>query len=453
MKGNSLLAMMVAAVLFTSCGKEVAEIFGAPTTKEQAGLIASCTTRTQAQTVAQELGAKFRVINEEKGLVEFINIDEAQLRERLPRARFKQNVIYKDLVQGGNFGAQSIGNVQFTGAHNPTYRTSSTSRYFPHLDQIEGTNFVNNVQGEGVTIAVIDTGVYYNHPHLSPNVQTNNNDRHGDYANGSDEDGNGYADDYVGWDFYNHDAYPIDDHGHGTHVAGLAAGTLGGIAPKAKILPVKVLGSDGSGDLGTIAAGILYAIQNGADVINLSLGGPGAGRITSELQQLINMVAVARDNNIMIVAAAGNGGEDSIGDCNDENPVYPANIDSTNLLSVAAVDAYNQLASYSNFGGHTVHVSAPGGDSYTGGLVSTGIANCGENCGPGDATYYPSSGTSMATPVVAGLVALIKSASNNIGHGQIKEMIMQHGITVPSLDGKIKSGQVVNIRNTLEALF
>src|SRR5690606_2794348 len=98
------------------------------------------------------------------------------------------------------------------------------------------------------------TGVNYNHPDLNPNIYRNN--------------GN-----IIGKNFVNGSYFPMDDHGHGTHVAGLAAGTVSGIAPRAKIMPIKVLNSSGKGDIGSIAAGILYALDNGADIVNLSLGG------------------------------------------------------------------------------------------------------------------------------------------------------------------------------------
>src|SRR5690606_28971418 len=107
----------------------------------------------------------------------------------------------------------------FHGAGIPIYRNGITSYQFPHLGQIDGVTTPNGKAGEGVIIAVIDTGVYYNHQDLSPNILTNSN-------------GN-----LIGYDFYNGDNYPNDDHGHGTHVAGLAAGTRSGVAPKAKIMP------------------------------------------------------------------------------------------------------------------------------------------------------------------------------------------------------------------------
>lgn len=464
MKRNSrsaMMAMMALSLTITACGKKSSEVFGAPEVQERAGIIASCTTVTEAKNVAKELGTNYRVINAKKGFVEFINTEGPLLKDelvkklkvKLPRSRFIFNTVYDKLIQNSEHSnTQGVvsKDVQFTGHQTPTYRTVNTAHYFPHLKQIDADTIYENIQGEDVTIAIVDTGVYYNHPHLSPNIKTSI-DFHGDSANNEDDDQNGFVDDYIGWDFYNHDPYPLDDHGHGTHVAGLAAGTLGGIAPKAKILPIKVLSASGSGDLGTIAAGILYAVENGADVINLSLGGPASSQLSKELEEMIHVVALAKANNVMIVAAAGNGGSDGIGDCNDENPTYPASIESSNIISVAAVDDFDELTSYSNFGGNSVSVAAPGGTQMHG-LLSTGIAYCGEDCGPDDSQYFNSAGTSMATPIVAGLVALIKSANKALDNNEIKDAIMKHGTHHDSLKGVIKSGQVINVKSTLEAL-
>jgi len=458
MKGNSFVAMVGLISLITSCAKRVTEVNSAPQTQYQAGVIASCTTKAEAKTIAENLDIRYRVINENRKLVEFFDIKESQLREGLKEMgkgkgkSLRRNIVYsKKLISGDFASIQSPQDYPFYGAHTASYRDENSAQYFKHLEQIDGVNPVNHIQGEGVTIAIVDTGVYYNHPDLSPNIKTNQADNYGEDGNHVDDDNNGYADDYVGWDFYNGDAFPIDDNGHGTHVAGLAAGTLGGIAPRAKILPVKVMSSDGYGDLGTIAAGIMYAIDMGADIVNLSLGGPGASEVSSDIQALISSVTAANNHDALIIAAAGNGGADGIGDCNDANPIYPANIENTSVISVAAVDSYNEIADYSNFGFETVHVAAPGGDTYSGGLLSTGIPSCYGPCSQSDQTYKSSMGTSMATPIVAGLAALIKSANSNLNHIEIKEIIMEYGINIEGLKEKITSGQVINVKNAVTA--
>jgi subtilisin family serine protease len=452
MKRISLGTLLGFSIIISSCGKSITEVFEAPKTKDQAGLIASCTTKAQANEIAKSQGIRFRVINEKRKIVEFFDIDKEDLQKILPTKKIKSNVVYEHKLISGDFvSTKALSDYPFYGSHTPQYRDDSAGRYFPHLEQIDGLTLGSD-QGAGVTIAIIDTGVYYNHPHLSPNIKVNSADKHGNDANNFDDDNNGYNDDYAGWDFYNGDAYPLDDNGHGTHVAGLSAGTLGGIAPKAKILPVKVLSSEGRGDLGTIAAGIMYAIDMGADIINLSLGGPGAGAASSDLQALLNSVTIAEQNDALIIAAAGNGGTDGIGDCNDQTPIYPANIDSSSVIAVAAVSFNNEIASYSNFGTQTVHVAAPGGDQTMGGLVSTGIPYCQGACNSSDQSYKSSTGTSMATPIVSGLAALIKSKNPNLSHSQIKQLIMSSGTQFESLIDKVRSGQVINVAKTMNAI-
>lgn len=446
MKRISLAA--IAAILLVSCGKKTNEKTSAPRRESESGIIASCSTRAEAEELSQKLGISFRIINEKRKLVEYIGISAAELKRHLPRSNFKKNKIFNDVLVSGNFQGSFFGNDEYYGAHPAEYRTEAVARQFPHLNQIETFSATN--MGEGSIIAVVDTGVYYNHPHLSPNIYVNPNDKHGSQANGQDDDGNGFRDDFAGWDFYNGDAYPIDDHGHGTHVAGLAASTHSGIAPKAKILPVKVLSADGRGDLGTIAAGILYAIDRGAHIINLSLGGEGGGGITREIRQLIDTVKLAKQNNVLIVAAAGNGGMDGLGDCNDKLPVYPANIDEDNVISVASVDEYDNLTEYSNFGGATVHIAAPGGDYYTGGLNSTAIPQCNGPCSRFNTPYVSQMGTSMATPVVAGVAALVRAQDQSRSYLEIRDKILKNGKEYPDLLGLIQSASVVNVRQALE---
>jgi subtilisin family serine protease len=450
MKWNSLPVLIGLLLLNTACGNRKTERNSAPTTNDQAGIIASCTDKSTAQKIAKETGTQFRVINEKQKLMEFIGLSEQELKQRLPRAKFKANKIYevKLIESSAHFQAQNIGNEEFYGAHIPQYRNANSGRYFPHLNQINALNS-NQFLGEGMTIAVIDTGVYYNHPHLSPNIKLNQADMHGANGNSIDDDGNGYINDYAGWDFYNGDAFPIDDNGHGTHVAGLAASTYMGVAPKANILPVKVLSADGRGDLGTITAGILYAVEMKADIVNLSLGGPGATVISQEIQELINSVKVAKMNNVLVVSAAGNGGNDGVGDCNDSNPIYPANIQEDNMLTVASVDSNNELTSYSNYGGFTVHVAAPGGDLITGNLYSTALPFCNGPCDQSNTPYVGMSGTSMATPVTAGLAAVVKGAYQLNSAKQIKDIIMNSGVKEDSLVGNISSGSVVNVQGAL----
>ncbi len=439
--------------LISSCGQKSLETTRAPRSQEQAGIISACTTEAEAKSLAQAHQIKFRILSKKGKLVEFIGIEEVELKKLITKPLLK-NIVYSELIEsqgGDSLEAQAVTNSAYFGPAPASYRSPNVHSHFSHLAQIDGLEIHPQVQGHGIVIAVIDTGVDYNHPHLSSNIWTNNLDGHSTLANNKDSDGNGFIDDYVGWDFYNSDPYPNDDNGHGTHVAGLAAGTLSGVATKAKIMPIKVLSSSGQGDIGTVAAGVLYAIENGADIINLSLGGSGGSKISEAIKKLISYVELARKKDIMLVSAAGNGGFDGVGDCNDASPTYPASIPSDAMISVAAVDADSKLTSYSNYGRKSVHIAAPGGDDYSGGLLSTAISYCSSQCGVQNANYTTMSGTSMATPLVSGTLALIKSATNKkLSVKNLRSILFNSGVEASSLPLFIQSGKVINVANAID---
>ena len=182
-------------------------------------------------------------------------------------------------------------------------------------------------------VAVIDTGVDYTHPDLATNIWVNADEIAGD---GVDNDNNGYTDDVHGYDFINRDGDPMDDQGHGTHVAGTvgAAGDNGlgvtGVNWNVQLMALKFLGADGSGTTADAIEAIYYARDNGADVINASWGGDPYS------QALYDAIAAARDADQIFVAAAGNGNAFGIGINNDESPFYPSGYDLENVLAVAA---------------------------------------------------------------------------------------------------------------------
>ena len=209
--------------------------------------------------------------------------------------------------------------------------------------------------GGGALVAVVDEGIAYDHPDLAPNLWTNP----GEIAdNDVDDDGNGYVDDMHGIDTIDDDSDPRDFGGHGTHVAGTIAAEgdngigIAGVSWDAAVMAVRALGAGGGSDA-TVAEAFDYAGDMGARVVNASLGGPGASQT---LQQ-----PITDHPSTLFVVAAGNGGDDGIGDDNDGAVAeYPCAYDDANLICVAATTPSDGLAGFSNFGATTVDLGAPG---------------------------------------------------------------------------------------------
>ncbi len=253
--------------------------------------------------------------------------------------------------------------------------------------------------GKGVTVAVLDSGVDFTHPDLKSNIWINANEIAG---NGIDDDGNGFIDDVRGWDFIDNDGRPMDRNGHGTHVAGTIAAKqnsfgVTGVAPDAKVMPVRVLDADGFGSVSGIVEGIYYAINNGANIINLSLG----GNISTPL--LRTAIQDAFNQGVVVVMAAGN--ESSL------EPSFPATYANRWGIAVGASDRTNNFAFFSNQAGSKPldYVVAPG--------VSV------ESTLPGN-RYGFLSGTSMATPHVAGVIALALQANPNLTPAAIETLLI-----------------------------
>ena len=262
------------------------------------------------------------------------------------------------------------------------------SPYQWHMTRIGMESAWDVSTGSGVVVAVIDTGVKQSLEDLAGTQFT------------------------AGYDFVNGDTDPTDDEGHGSHVCGTIAQTtnngvgVAGIAYNATIMPVKVLDRRGSGGYDDISDGIIWAADHGADVINLSLGGSGT------MQILEDAVNYAWNQGVVVVCAAGNDGVST--------PFYPAAYEKA--ISVSATTYGDTLASYSNFG-TTIDICAPGGDS-------------GDNNGDGyddmilqntflrrDEGYYFYSGTSMASPHVAGVAALVKAVNNGLSNSQVRAIL------------------------------
>lgn len=279
--------------------------------------------------------------------------------------------------------------------------------------------------GKGVTVAVIDTGLNYFRDDFTGNLWNNTDEISG---NGIDDDGNGYVDDVRGWDFVWNDGIPLDlsDHYHGTGVAGvigaenidstdsiLLTGKDIGIAPDAKIMPLRVLSDNDylySADewYDRIATAIRYAVDNGADVINMSLGyGQGTVSTIEPSPAIESALQYARQQNVVVVMAAGNDGD--IGATRPYEPAYSA---SRNLgISVGAIDDRYRVADFSNPAGSLPisHVVAPGDDIYV----------------PFEFSDYTwAAGTSFAAPYVSGVVALMLEANPYLTPDQVEDILV-----------------------------
>ena len=283
-----------------------------------------------------------------------------------------------------------------------------------------GLDFADPEGLEPVTVAVIDSGVDWFHPDLPQSSLWRNQ---GEIpANGIDDDGNGYVDDLIGWNFIDDDKSPWDQDGHGTFVAGvIAAGSnngtgIMGINPAARIMALKALDAFGNGHASMIAEAIAYAVDNGAKVINLSLG----GRKFTEVERLA--IEHANDNGVLVVAAAGNLGA-SVADYS------PAGLQG--VVTVTATDRNDNRAGFSNWG-PAVDIAAPGVDVLSLRARNTDllahIPDVTYETGAGvvgeDRAYFRASGTSFAAPIVAGTASLILARNPDLTAGQVRQMIL-----------------------------
>jgi len=261
-----------------------------------------------------------------------------------------------------------------------------------------------------VLVGVIDTGIDYNHPDLASNIWMNPGETGLDSqgrnkaSNGIDDDGNGYVDDFRGWNFVEDNNDPIDYESHGTHVAGTigAVGNnavgIAGVAWNVSLVPLQILDMFGSGEISAAIRAVEYATQMNIPITNNSYGA------LENVPAFEEAIKANRDAGFLFIAAAGN-----MNSNNDERPFFPASYPVENIISVASTNKLDKLSSFSNFGTRSVHLAAPGEEILS--IQAQG-------------TYWRLSGTSMAAPHVAGAAALIKSIQPNWNYVQIKEKIL-----------------------------
>jgi subtilisin family serine protease len=371
---------------------------------------------------------------------ESLSSDGANLRMRVPQslAAIVGSISAEDSAKEScaNLKRRNPGLIK---ACSPNYlvHTSSVTpndSMFQELWGLRGQNGIDATRawsittgGDDIVVAVVDTGIDYNHPDLRENVWVNPREIPG---NSLDDDGNGYIDDIHGINAATNSGDPMDDNNHGTHVSGTIAASgnngigVAGVNWRAKVVAAKFLSANGSGSLADAIKAINYIVDlknQGINikVMNNSWGGGGYS------QNLYNAIARANEAGILFVAAAGNSGQD-----NDSNPSYPAGYELPNVVSVAAIDSQGNLASFSNYGANTVDIAAPGV-----GIVSTAHTS----------PYARFSGTSMAAPHVAGALGMILGAEPGLTSAQAIERIYSSGTALTTLYGAVRTGRTLNL--------
>jgi len=285
-----------------------------------------------------------------------------------------------------------------------------------------------------VVVAVLDSGVDYSHPDLANNIWT----RPEIIKAYQDDDltSNGPIDDVHGFNFVDDNADPMDDNGHGTHCAGIigAEGDNGlgiaGVNWNVKIMPLRFMDADGTGTTKDAIEAINYVIDRKRAGVNVRIISASWGS-TAKSRALEDVIRKAFDEGILFVAAAGNSSSN-----NDQTPHYPSSYNLGNVVSVAALDRNDQLASFSNYGAKSVHVAAPGQE-----ILSTWLEH----------GFTEKRGTSMATPFVSGVAALILAENPKMSVNDLRARLLKSVDVLPSLKGKVSSGGRINAAKAVGA--
>src|SRR3954447_21515942 len=380
---------------------------------------------------------------------EVVRAGAGELAEAVAELNHDPDVVYaepvvvisaqsSDTYYGSQWGLENVGQKMFLPGSSGSYYAPGTAD--ADMDVPEAWT---KTTGAGVTVGIVDTGMLTTHPDLAAQVASNAAETGTDglgrdkRSNGVDDDGNGYVDDWHGWDFVT--AYPSigvdegdskagpdndpqDNHGHGTHVSGTVAAQrdnnegISGVAPGAKVMPLRGLGANGRGSSIAIAEAFDYAGKMGLRVVNASLGGPG-------LDQTQLTAIQAHPNTLYVIAAAN----DNVN--NDVTPYGPCALPAANIMCVGASDQNDRRASFSNYGATSVDVFAPGTA-----ILSTYTSP----------SYAYLSGTSMASPNAAGVAALALSIRPGASALDVKSAVMASTEARSDLAGKSVTGGRVN---------
>ena len=290
-----------------------------------------------------------------------------------------------------------------------------------------------------VAVGVMDSGIQTNHEDLIDNIWVNTGEIVGDSI---DNDGNGYIDDIYGWNCGDSNGDVSYVSNHGVHVAGIVSAVtdnskgVASVARNAKIASIKIFNSSGKSTLSYIIEGINYAKKNDINIINCSFGGAGWGSTSVSIVKS----AIEAVPDIFFVIAAGNIATSAPQPDNDQTAVYPSQLtkDLDNVISVANTTSSDELSSTSHYGATSVDIAAPGTVIYS--TIPT-------------SSYGTMSGTSMATPMVASAVAVMRAVNPNISAKEIKETLCSSSDKLSALTGKVISGGRLNAYNAVKAIM
>src|SRR6266404_507659 len=285
-----------------------------------------------------------------------------------------------------------------------------------------------------VVVAVLDSGVDYSHPDLANNIWS----RPPIIMAYRDDDltPEGPVDDVHGFNVVEDNGDPMDDNGHGTHCAGIIGAEGGngigiaGVNWNVKIMPLKFMDAEGTGTTKDAIEAINYVIDRKRAGVNVRVISASWGS-TAKSRALEDVIREAYEEGILFVAAAGNSSSD-----NDETPHYPSSYNLGNVVSVAALNRHDELASFSNYGAKSVHIAAPGEE-----ILSTWLKN----------GYEEKKGTSMATPFVAGVAALALAQNPKMSVDDLRARLLKSVDQVPSLKGRVSSGGRINAAKAVGA--
>ncbi len=363
---------------------------------------------------------------ESNDLVEYAQFDFHSGEQELPQAQGAETLQESVSEKPGMFNDPAVNKLwAFKSADRNGMNVSSAYEAFGRKGDQE------------VVVAVVDTGVDYNHEDLKDVMWVNQNEIPG---NGIDDDQNGYIDDVHGINTLMRDADGnatgdiMDKHDHGTHVAGTIGATqnngvgIAGVASNVKIMGIRTVPNSGDETDVDVAESFLYAAKMGAKVINCSFGKRNNERGLL-VQETIDHIG--QEYGVLVVAAAGNESSN-----NDNSPKYPASFNSENLLVVAATSSWRgSLAYFSNYGKRTVDIAAPGS-----GIYSTVRGS----------RYSNMSGTSMASPNMAGVAAEVLSRNPELSPYELKDLLMNRVTKLSKFSLKMVSGGTANLKSALE---